>query len=150
VSDEALRQTIVDEEHLRLLSIGYFVSSGITAFFSLFGLLYVFLGAMMGLTFSEAAKKSNQSPPPAFLGWILAIVGLVVFLFLITMAVLKFLTARYIQKRRSRAFCMVVAAISCLEIPYGTLLGVFTFIAVGRNSVKDLFEPRTPPLQLAK
>jgi hypothetical protein len=67
----------------------------------------------------------------------------VIFLILIAMAILKLLTAQYIKRRRSRAFCMVVAAISCLEIPYGTLLGVFTFLVLGRNSVRGLFEPPT-------
>jgi hypothetical protein len=143
VSDEPLRQAIIDEEHLKLLSIGYLVSAGVAALFSLFGLLYVFLGVMMSIIFSEAAKKGDQSPPPAFMGWFLGIFGLVIFLLLIAMAILKFLTARCIKRRRSRAFCMVVGAISCLEIPYGTLLGVFTFLVLGRNSVKGLFEPQT-------
>lgn len=143
MSDETLRQAIIDEEHLKLLSIGYLVSAGVAALFSLFGLLYVFLGVMMSITFSEAAKKANQSAPPAFIGWLFGIIGLVIFLLLIAMALLKLQTARCIKRRRSRAFCMVMGAISCLEIPYGTLLGVFTFLVLGRNSIKDLFEPRT-------
>lgn len=35
--DTQARQQILDEEHLRLLSIFYYVSAGTTAFFSLFG-----------------------------------------------------------------------------------------------------------------
>jgi amino acid transporter len=143
MGDETLRQAIIDEEHLKLLSIGYLVSAGVAALFSLFGLLYVFLGVMMSVTLSEAAKKANESPSPVFVGLVFGIIGLVIFLLLIAMAILKFLTARCIQRRRSRVFCMVVAAISCLEIPYGTLLGVFTFLVLGRNSVKSLFEPQT-------
>jgi hypothetical protein len=148
MTDETLRQTTIDEEHLKLLSIGYLVSAGIAALFSLFGLLYVFLGVVIGVTSTETAKKAGQAPPPAFVGWLFGIIGLVLFLLLIAMALLKFQTARCIKRRRSRAFCIVVAAISCLEIPYGTLLGVFTFLVLGRNSVKSLFEPRiaSPPL----
>jgi len=41
MSDETLRQSIVDEEHLKLLSLGYIVSGGLAALFSLFGLLYL-------------------------------------------------------------------------------------------------------------
>lgn len=37
-------------------------------------------------------------------------------------------------------FCMVMAAISCFEIPCGALLGVFTFIVLDRASVKRLFD----------
>jgi hypothetical protein len=141
--DETLRQAIIDEEHLKLLSISYLVSAGVAALFSLFGLLYVFMGVMMTTSFTEASKKANQSPPPVFIGWVFGIIGLVIFLLLITIAILKFRTARCIKRRGSRTFCMVVAAISCLEIPYGTLLGVFTFLVLGRNSVESLFEAQT-------
>jgi len=148
MSDETLRQAIINEEHLKLLSIGYLVSAGVAALFSLLGLLYVFMGVMMSVTFSEAAKKANQVPPPAFVGWVFGIIGLVIFLLLIAMAALKFCTAQCIKRRRARAFCMVVAAFSCLEIPYGTVLGVFTFVVLGRDSVKCLFEPQAAPASL--
>ena len=74
MSDETLRQAIIDEEHLKLLSIGYLVSAGVAALFSLFGLLYVIMGVTMGIIFREAAKKGDQSPPPAFMGWVFGIV----------------------------------------------------------------------------
>ena len=37
---------------------------------------------------------------------------------------------------------MVVAAVCCLGIPYGTVLGVFTLIVLSRRSVSSLFEPQ--------
>jgi hypothetical protein len=60
--DETLRQAIIDEEHLNLLSIGYLVSAGVAALFSLFGLLYVFMGVIMTTSFIEASKKAPQPP----------------------------------------------------------------------------------------
>ena len=59
---------------------------------------------------------------------------------LIVMAGLKLAAAFCIKKRKSRVFCMVVAAIECLEIPYGTLIGVCTFIVLDRDSVIRLFD----------
>ena len=143
MSDPALRQSIVDEEHLKLLHIGYLVSAGMNVLFSLFGLLYVFLGVMMGTVLSVLPMRTGPPPPPAFVGWFLGILGLGMFLFMVTLAVLKFRAARCLTARRSRTFCMVVAGISCLGFPYGTLLGVFTFLVLGRGSVKTLFE--APP-----
>ncbi len=58
---------------------------------------------------------------------------------MITMAALKFYTAVCLKQRKSRTFCLVVAAISCLEVPYGTILGVFTFLVLERPSVARLF-----------
>ena len=141
MSEEDIRQSIIDEEHLKLLSLGYMVSAGITAFFSLFGLMYVFMGIMMSSFFSHMSETAASAgeQPPVFIGLVFACVGLAIFLCMIAMAVAKFLVARYIKRRRSRIFCMVVAGISCLEIPYGTFLGVLTFVVLERASVARLF-----------
>jgi hypothetical protein len=138
------RQSIIDEEHLRMLSVGYIVSAGVCTFISLFGLLYVLMGIMMSATLSHlpaTAAKPVQEPPPAFIGWIFACIGLAIFLFAMGMAVAKFRAAWCIKHRKCRAFCMVVAGVSCLEFPYGAVLGVFSFIVLGRDSVVQLFAP---------
>jgi len=141
MADKNMRQQIIDEEHLHLLYIGYLISAGMSAFFSFFGLIYVFMGVMMGVFFSAESNAAGHvaDVPPAFIGWIFGIIGFGIFLFLITMGVLKFVTALRIKRRRSRIFCMVIAGISCLAIPYGTLLGICTFIVLERASVKKLF-----------
>jgi hypothetical protein len=140
--EESIRQSVIDEEHLKLLSICYFISAAISAFFSLFGLMY----AGMGAVFDEAIKRAPELPgntenlPPAFVGWLIGGIGLAVFLMFIAMAGLKLGVALCLRKRKSRTFCMVIAAIECLGVPYGTLLGIFTFIVLGRDSVTRLFE----------
>ncbi len=141
MSDEIVRQAIIDEEHLKLLSLGYVVSGGFAAFFSLFGLMYLIIGVVLALSFSHLPETAAQAAqqPPAFLGWIFGGVGLAIFLGMIAVAAAKFWAALCIQRRKSRTFCMVVAGIGCLEFPYGTLLGVLTFIVLGRDSVTRIF-----------
>ena len=119
------------------------VSGGFAACLSLFGLLYVLMGVIMGTAFSYLAETASRAArqPPAFIGWIFACVGLVMFVGLIAIAAAKFRVAWCIKHRKSRTFCMVIAAIGCLEIPYGTLLGVFSFFVLGRDSVAHLFTP---------
>ncbi|HTX16887.1 MAG TPA: hypothetical protein VMD77_16410 [Candidatus Baltobacteraceae bacterium] len=141
--EELSRQSIIDEEHLKLLAIGYMISAAMSAVFSLFGLMY----AAMGVVITQAIKRApelsanaNNAPPPEFIAWLLGGVGLAIFLALIVMAGLKLAAAFCIKKRKSRVFCMVVAAIECLEIPYGTLIGVCTFIVLDRDSVIRLFD----------
>ena len=134
-------QAVLDQEHLKLLSIGYLVSGGMSAFFSLFGLMYAFMGLMMRAVISSAAQSSqhpNQVPPPE-IAWFFGLFGLAIFLFMITLAALKFRVAWCLKRRRSRTFCLVVAGLSCLGIPYGTMLGVFSFIVLGRGSIQTLF-----------
>ena len=144
---EQSRQSIIDEEHLKMLSIGYMVSAGVSAFYSLFGLIYVLMGIMMSATFSRLPQTSANpagAPPPAFVGWIFALIRSAFFLFALIVTAARFRAAWCIKHRKSRVFCMVIAGIGCLEFPYGTVLGVFSFLVLGRASVVQLFSPKPP------
>lgn len=136
MSTDPFRQEILDQEHLRLLSIGYLVSAGVNVFSSLFGLMY----AAMGLLFGAAIAQSSEPAPPEFIGWVFGVFGLVIFLVMVTLAVLKAMVWDCLRKRRSRMFCMVIAGVTAPGIPYGTMLSVFTFLVLSRPSVKQLFE----------
>ena len=73
------RQSIIDEEHLKLLFLGFMVSGGVSAFFSLIGIFYALMGIMMGTALSripQTSANSTQTPPPAFVGWIFVGIGL--------------------------------------------------------------------------
>jgi hypothetical protein len=132
------RQGILDGEHLRLLRIGYFIQGGTTVFICLFGLLYVFMGIFAFSSFANT-PRSYGAPPPQFVGYIFAGIGGFFTLAGATLATLKFLTARALGRRRSRTLCIVTAALSCVFVPYGTALGVSTFVVLGRPSVRTLF-----------
>src|SRR5580704_13977775 len=143
--EEVAVQSVIDEEHLKLLSLGYMVSAAMTAFFSLFALMYATIGVVVGTVISHKPGLSANpgQQPPAFIGWIIGGIGTALFLFMILMAAAKFRAGLCIKKRKSRTFCMIVAGISCIEVPYGTILGVFTFIVLGRESVMRLFDSST-------
>lgn len=137
--EEVDRQSLIDEEHLKLLSLGYMISAGVAAFFSFLGLFYVLMGIIMSIALSHIPANKAGQPPPAFLGWVFAGIGLVIFLLAMGMATARFWAARCIKRRMSRTFCMVIAALGCLEFPYGTALSVLSFIVLGRESVAKLF-----------
>ena len=50
---------------------------------------------------------------------------------------------RHLQQRRRHTFCLVMAAVACMFMPFGTVLGVFSIIVLIRPSVKELFSPGT-------
>src|SRR4249919_2390310 len=145
MTDLDSRQAIIDDEHLKLLSVGYVVSGVMTGLFSLMGLLYAGMGFVMSSIVSSAATSHSRPEelPPEFMGVFLGIFGGIFFLMLVSLAIAKFKAASYIKQRQSRTFCMVVAGISCFGIPYGTCLGVCTFLVLGRQSVVDLFQSHT-------
>jgi hypothetical protein len=146
--DDGSRQSLLDDEHLRLLALGYQIEGGVSACFSLFGLLYVVMGVGMTFAFAKLPPATNQAgqPPPEFVGWLFAGIGFFIFSALLVMALLKFRVAWCLKRRRSRTFCLVVGGISCLGIPYGLILGVFTFLVLNRNSVMHLFNSDRPQI----
>ena len=142
--DQESKQAIVDSEQLRLLSVAYIISGVITALFSVIGLLYAAIGLFISTIVPTTADSNTptESLPPEFMGIFFAIFGGGLFLVLVSLAIAKFIAASCLKKRKSRTFCMVVGGISCLGIPYGTCLGIFTFMVLGRQSVSELFNPR--------
>jgi hypothetical protein len=129
-----------DEEHLRLLSIFHYVVAGCAALFALFPILYLVLGLIMVL--APASFAGNGQPPPAFMGWIFIIMGVVFIILGWTFAGLVFAAGRFLARRKHYTFCLVMAAVECLFMPFGTVLGVFTIITLIREPVKPLFSAR--------
>jgi hypothetical protein len=141
------RQSIIDDEHLKLLSIAYVIAGATNAFFSVFGLLYVFMGVVFSTAIAKLPAQTGQPPPPEFIGWFFGCFGLAFFVGMGTVATLKFLAAHRIKVRRSRTLCLVVAGLTCFEVPYGTALGVWTLIVLSRPSVTRLFDPQPAELK---
>lgn len=142
--DAHARQQILDEEHLRLLSIFYFVSAGTTALFSLFGALYVAMGLLL-VTSASPFQDTHGDAPPAAVGWIFVLIGGFVVVMFAVMAALKLYAGLCIRRRRQRVLCMVVGGLSCLGVPFGTILGIFTFMVLQRPSVIALYAPPSQP-----
>ena len=101
----------------------------------------------MGLAFILAPETfENGEPPPKFMGWIFVIVGSGVLLGGWMLAVLLIVAGRFLKRHKRRVFCMVVAGISCLFMPVGTVLGVFTIMLLSRPTVKAIFESTKTPV----
>jgi len=128
-----------DKEHLRLLAIFHYVVAGLAALFSFFPLLYTTVGAIFIFAARHGTPKPGEEPPPEFIGWILAIVGSLLFLLGVAIAICILIAGRSLAKRTRYWFALVVACIECLFIPFGTILGVFTIVVLSRESVKALF-----------
>jgi cytochrome bd-type quinol oxidase subunit 2 len=131
-----------DGEHLRLLSIFHYIVAALAALFSFFPLLYTTVGAIFICVARHAAAagpKPGEEAPPEFIGWILAVVGSLLFLLGIAIAICILIAGRSLAKHTHYWFAFAMACIECLFIPFGTILGVFTIIVLSRESVKTLF-----------
>ncbi|HUJ11756.1 MAG TPA: hypothetical protein VL171_17235 [Verrucomicrobiae bacterium] len=126
-----------DEEHLRLLSIFHYVVAGLAALFSLFPILHLVLGLFFILAPQKVAGRGE--PPPAFVGWIFVIFAVVFMTFGFTFTGFVFAAGRFLAKRKRYLFCLVMAGVECIFMPFGTVLGVFTIVVLMRDPVKRLF-----------
>lgn len=128
-----------DSEQLNLLAIFHYVVGGLAALFSFLPLLYSVIGGFL-LYAARHPSPNNQEPPPAFLGWMFIVLGAVFFLVGVMMAICILIAGRCLSRHKGYSFAMVVACIECLFVPFGTILGVFTIVALSRESAKALFE----------
>ena len=128
-------QAAKDDEHLRLLRIFYFISAGFNALLIPIGLLY----AGMGLMFLGVGTAPSAASGGLVMSGIFGLVGLSFTLIAALGTGLKVLTAIRLKQRRSRTLCLVTAGLCCIEMPYGTALGVATFVVLGRDSIRREF-----------
>ncbi len=123
-----------DKEHLDLLAIFHYVLAGMTALLACLPLIHL----TVGMVFLFASFDGPKTPPRV-VGLLMVIFASFVILIGWTLALLILLAGRRLKRRAAWNFCLVVAAIECIFMPFGTVLGVFTIIVLSRKSVKDLF-----------
>lgn len=121
-----------DEQYLRLLSIFHYVVGGLAACFACIPLIHFCIGTAM---LTGAIDNA-----PAFIGFMFVIMSIVFITIGWVFAVCLIVAGRNLARRKRYMFCLVMAAISCMFMPFGTVLGVFTIIVLMRPGVKELFE----------
>ena len=120
-----------DEQQLKLLSIFHYVVGGMLAFFSCMPLLHFFIGlAMLTGAIDDA---------PSIIGLLFVVISTMFIAFGWILAICLIVAGINLAKRKRYMFCLVIAAIGCIFMPFGTVLGIFTIIVLMRPSVKELF-----------
>jgi len=127
-----------DADHLKLLAIFHFIGAG----FALLGIMFIFAHYMMMHTFinnPQIWQNQRQPMPPreffAMFQWFYVIFAF----WFIGSGILNVISGFCIVARKHRTFSIVVAAINCLHIPLGTVLGVFTIMVLIRDSVREVY-----------
>jgi hypothetical protein len=146
----------VDAGHLSALAICHYVWGALIIVLSSFFIIHVVMGLMIArgsVPFSPTpmpapagstsrAVMVTPGPPPA-MGYVMAGMGGCAIFVGWTVGILTIVSGRLISLRRRRMFSLVVAGINCASFPFGTVLGVFTFIVLARPSVRALYPLRS-------
>jgi hypothetical protein len=123
-----------DQSHLDLLVIFHYIVGGMTALFSCMFLFHIAMGiAMLSGVFD------GKEAPPKLLAWIFILFPGLIMLIGWILGTAIILAGRRLKRRSSYTFCLVVAALECCIMPFGTVLGIFTIIMLKKDSVKRLF-----------
>ncbi len=134
-----------DLEHLKILSIFHYVVAAIAGLFACFPIFHL----MMGITFLTGGFFPNGEvpsdfppgfPPFELFGLMFTVIPAFIILLGWAFAIAMFFAGVSLGRQKNYTFSLVMAGISCMFMPFGTVLGVFTIIVLLRPSVKALFE----------
>jgi hypothetical protein len=124
-----------DLQHLKLLSIFHYVVAGISALFACFPLIHFFIGLAMA-----AGWFPDTDPGARVAGTFFMVIAAIFIALGFAYAVCLVIAGRSLAAQKNRTLCLVMAGLSCLFMPFGTALGIFTIIVLMRPSVQELFE----------
>ena len=132
-------QRKTDAEHLKLLAIFHYVLAGLTVLGLGFLIMHWFF--MSSIFDNPAMWQNTKGPPPpkeffAIFKWFYLFMGTMA----VGMGVANLISGWCIQQRRAKVFSLVVAGINCLGFPFGTTLGVFTFVVLLRETVAEAYQ----------
>lgn len=124
------------ETYLDILAVFHYVNGALAALVGLAGL--AFMGIGMGAA-SEWGRNWEMEPTCAIT------IGIVfVLIFVGGYAALNLLTGRALQTRNHYALSLVTSAFNCLNMPLGSLLGIFTLVLLSDREVRALFHGGQP------
>jgi len=130
-------QSVIDREHLRLLAIFHFVAAGMAFMGLLFlmGHYALFHFFFADPEFLRKAGGVQNGPPPAFIMAMFRGIYVALGSWFAVSGVANVLSGVFMRRLQHRVFSLVVAGFNCIHMPLGTILGVFTFIVLSRESV---------------
>jgi len=154
---------IIALDRLRLLSLAYYISGAIGA--AMVSFLLIHFIVLIGISFIPASQwdqspskptisqqgspspsaqasaipNKNEAPPPIVFRLIAAAIGFIIVCGWILGALTAY--AGYcIKKRKHKLLVLIMAAINCIWIPYGTILGIATILLFQWSEVKAEFK----------
>jgi len=154
-----------DREHLSALSIGHFILGAVSLLGAAPVLFYGAAGAKllegMGgdltMALGNLPTRPGSSPLPGAPDTMLQDLQVLLTALMASVIAVSVLAAVHlvlvgvmIRRRRWWTFCYLTGWGECLMFPFGTILGVFTIIVLGRPTVKrafgvqDAIDTRTP------
>ncbi len=140
--------TVQDLQQLDYLSAFHYVVAAMAAVFGLFPVLHLVVGLTLLVAPDAMLADGNSHTafpfPIRLFGLFFALIPGMMVLAAQTFAVTVAIAGRRLKAHSHYSYCLVMAAIACAFMPFGTVLGVFTLIVLSRPGVKTLFGVEQP------
>lgn len=134
-------------EHLDTLGILFYVAGGFGVLVGLFPIIHLVMGIAM---VTGALPDTSGDEAAQVMGWVFVGVAVGLIVFLQAMAVVQILAGRALRRRSSLKAAQILSGISCVNMPFGTILGVLALVALGKPEGRALFAGATldpPPFE---
>jgi hypothetical protein len=137
-----------DLDHLKLLGIFHYIWGGLSLLGGLFiGAYFLFIGIVLVNSPQSSSSSADESASTGMVGGILIGVGVVLFLIVVVYGILTLMAGgKYRKHQGGYWFCFILAIVTLIigGIP-GIVLGIFSLIVLGRESVKAIFRGQSLP-----
>jgi hypothetical protein len=154
-------ELIITRERLRLLTYGFYVKGAVGVLFISFLLIHFAL--FLGMSFipesswdskpssrrtvesasispSPTPRPVSQQPPAIMFRIFAGVIGIII-LAGWTFGALTIYAGRCLRNRQHRVFIYIMAALNCALLPWGTLLGIATFMLLQTPVARREFGP---------
>ena len=126
--------------NLNILSIFHYVYAGITGLTACFPIFHLIMGLTMLFGDFYPQEVSPEMPFPfEVFGLMFTLIPAAIILLGWAFAIAAAFAGYFLSKRKNYTYCLIVAGISCIFMPIGTILGVFTLVELLKDDVKELF-----------
>jgi len=123
-----------EEQNLDLLAIFHYILGALTGLFACIPIIHLVIGIVL-LT----GNYNGGDVTPRSIALIFIILAAIIILVGWIFAIMIIIAGRRLKERRAYNYCLVVAFMECLIVPFGTVLGVFSIITLTKETVKELF-----------
>lgn len=129
-----------DEKQVTVLATIHYAYAVLLAIGALLWLMLFVAGIRTEFGPAPVTPSIYESPQQMSTGLILTLAGAMGLLSSALLVAVTIRAARGLETRTSRGFCIVVAAINSLTVPFGTVLGIATIVTLMRPGVVQLFD----------
>jgi len=124
------------KNYLDILAVFHYVNGGLHLLIAIAALCFIGIGLGAATSWGDDWQMEAGCSMLAVMALILVVLG--------GYGVLNLLAGRALHTRNHYVLVMLAAGVNCLNLPLGTLLGIFTLVMLSDPQVRPLFEHQKP------